>query len=31
VLKAADVSTFPTIEIDTPEDLELAEQLNVDE
>ena len=31
VLKAVDVSTFPTIEIDTPEDLELAERLNVDE
>ena len=30
VLKAVDVSAFPTIEIDTPEDLELAERLKVD-
>jgi choline kinase len=26
-----DVSAFPTIEIDTPEDLELAKRLKVDE
>jgi choline kinase len=31
MLKALDVSVFPTIEIDTPEDLELAERLKVDE
>jgi choline kinase len=31
MLKALDVSAFPTIEIDTPEDLELAERLKVDE
>jgi len=30
VLKAVDVSAFPTIEIDTPEDLELAQRLEVD-
>lgn len=30
-LKAVDVSAFPSIEIDTPEDLELAERLKVDE
>lgn len=29
-LKAVDVSAFPTIEIDTPEDLELAKRLKVD-
>jgi choline kinase len=31
MLKAVDVSAFPTIEIDTPEDLELAKRLKVDE
>lgn len=31
VLKAVDVSAFPTIEIDIPKDLELAERLKVDE
>ena len=31
ILKAVDVSAFPTIEIDTPEDLELAERLTVNE
>jgi choline kinase len=31
VPKAVDVSNFPSIEIDTPEDLELAERLKVDE
>jgi len=31
VLNAVDVSAFPTIEIDTPEDLEQARQVKVDE
>jgi choline kinase len=31
ILKAVDVSTFPTIEIDTPQDLEQAERLKVEE
>jgi choline kinase len=31
ILKAVDVSAFPTIEIDTPEDLELAKRLQLDE
>ena len=31
ILKAVDVSSFPAIEIDTPEDLELAERLHVNE
>jgi len=31
VLKAVDVSAFPAIEIDTPEDLEQAGRMNVDE
>jgi CMP-2-keto-3-deoxyoctulosonic acid synthetase len=30
-LKAVDVSAFPSIEIDTLEDLESSEQLKVDE
>jgi choline kinase len=30
ILKAVDVSAFPAIEIDTPEDLELAERLTID-
>jgi len=31
ILKAVNVSTFPAIEIDTPEDLRLAETLTIDE
>lgn len=31
ILKAVDVSAFPAIEIDTPEDLELAGRLKIDE
>jgi choline kinase len=31
ILKAVDVSAFPAIEIDTPEDLELARRLKIDE
>jgi choline kinase len=31
ILKAADVSAFPAIEIDTPEDLKIAKRLEIDE
>ena len=31
VLKAVDISPYPAMEIDTPEDLELAGQWKVDE